>query len=157
MPFPGTSRPDSSNVLLAATLALAATGCLPSHLKYTLLVESEPTDAQVYDPRTDEVVGRTPFEIPVEYDLKGVDTYVRRPTVADPWTPQQPGTPKPHEVKVDRPDTLRLLIVTPGHEKLDQTVEWNVTPYDGQTIKKRVYLRPVGAGTQLKPEDDVYR
>lgn len=140
-----------------ATLLLAATGCLPGHLKYTLVVESEPTDATVYDPRTDEVVGKTPYEIPLEYDLKGVNTYVRRPTAADQWTPQQPGEKKAHEVTVDAADNLRLLIVAPGHEKVEQTVNWNVTPYDNQTIKKRVYLKPIGTGTTLKPEDDVYR
>jgi len=82
---------------------------------------------------------------------------VRRPTLLDQWSPQVVGEKRAHTVDVNKGDSIRLLLVAPGREKLDQTIDWNVTPYDNQTIRRRVHLKPQGNTNTLTPEDDVYR
>lgn len=135
-------------------LSLAATACGPATLRYTILVESEPAGAKVYDPRTDEEIGLTPLEVPLEYVRAGPWTYTRRQSRFDRYTPQEPDR-KETQVDLDQVDRVRLLLATPGHDRLEQTLEWRLTGIDGQTIRKRVYLKPTGA--TLRPEDDVFR
>lgn len=141
-------------VLSIVAVVVVLGGCYPETLRYTLIIESEPAGARVYDPRTDEQIGTTPMEVPVEYGKTGLWTYTRRQSDLDRYTAQDPFQ-RSTEVDVNRVDRARVIVAAPGHERLEQAVEWKVTPIDGQTIRRRLYLKPQGA--TLRPEDDVFR
>lgn len=147
--------PKARSLWWVVLLALGSVACGPPLLRYTVRLESEPSGARVYDPRTDEVIGETPFEVPIEYQRKGRVTYVRKQTEFDQYTPQDPRSREPRLVVLDSNDSVRVLVVKDGYEKLDQTVDWYFSDVDGQVVKKRVYLRPLGQ--QLGASDDVYR
>lgn len=145
--------------LKAALLVLASaalvTACKPALLRYTIRIESEPSGATIYDPRTDEVIGETPYEVPVEYQKDGVYEYLRKQTAFDQYSPQDPASRRPRRLRLDSNDSVRVLVVKDGFEKLDQTIDWYFSEVDGQVVKKRVFLRPLA-----KPQgaaDDVYR
>lgn len=147
--------PRSRSLGWVLVLALGSVACGPPLLRYTVRLESEPSGARVYDPRTDEVIGETPFEVPIEYQRTGMATYVRKQTAFDQYTPQDPRSRVPRSIALDSNDSVRVLVVKDGYEKLDQTVDWYFSEVDGQVVKKRVYLRPLGQ--ELGASDDVYR
>jgi hypothetical protein len=140
--------------LALCLLAGLAAACGPATLRYTILVESEPPGAKVYDPRTDEQIGVTPLEVPLEYVKAGPWNYTRRQSRFDEYSAQEPDR-KETQVNLDQVDRVRILVAAPGHERADQTLEWRLTPIDGQRIRKRLYLKPITGS--LRPEDDVYR
>lgn len=140
---------------LLLSVALGGVACGPRLLHYTVRIESVPSGAQVYDPRTDEVIGETPLVVPLEYQRDGFRSYQRRQSAFDQYTPQDPESKHPRTVSLDSKDSVRVLVVKEGHERLDQLLDWYFSEVDGQVIKKRVYLRPMGE--VLDASDDVFR
>lgn len=140
--------------LVACVLATAA--CGPKALKYTVRIESEPPGAKIYDPRTDELIGEAPLEVPVDYVRDGYKSYVRQPTILHQYTAQDPNSKKPYVVSLDTNDSIRVYLAKEGYEKQDQLIDWYFSEIDGQTVKKRVYLKPL-AGPGNTASEDVYR
>lgn len=140
--------------VVMTALVLLCAACGPALVMKTIRIESEPSGARVYDPKTDQVIGETPLEVALEYHRDGM-TYVRRRSAFDQYSPQDPDSGKPHEVKLKTNDSVRVLVVKEGFEHLEQTVDWYFNDIDREVVKKRVFLKP--QGTPLKAGDDVYR
>ena len=149
------ARIDRAMLAGLVLVALSSAACGPPLLRYTVRLESQPSGATVYDPRTDEAIGETPFEVPVEYQRTGFRSYVRKQTAFDQYTPQDPQSKEPRRLSLDSNDSVRVLVVKEGFEKLDQTVDWYFSEVDGQVVKKRVYLKPLAR--ELDASDDVFR
>jgi len=142
--------------LRAAVLtALVLAACGPARIRYTLRIESDPPGARVYDPRSDELVGQTPLEMPVEYRRDAGSTYLRMQTALDRGSPRNPETGRPREVSLNGADSVRVLVAKDGYEKAEESIDWFLVDEDGRVVTKHVFLRPMAR--EQGAADDVYR
>jgi hypothetical protein len=150
----------ATRIFALLPLVVACGACGPAYLKYTVRVETEPSGARIYDPRTDQPIGETPMEFSVEYQKVGLFAeYIRKQnTLLDSFNAQDPKrATEPRKIKLNDGDYVRMLLYKDGYKKVDQQVGWFVTEVDGQTIVKRIFLEPYVEVRNKVDTEDVFR